>query len=219
MIELRNVSLSYGKSEVLKNLNYTFNQKLTCIIGPNGSGKTTLLKLASAIIKPSKGEVLIDGINPWSSEDDVSLEVRRRVVYVHEKPTALRGTVWDNVAYGLKLRGLSRDEISSRVSEALEIMELKELAETTASELSAGQLQKVAIARAIAINPKYLLLDEPTAPLDYKSRRKLLQTIQQITRRGSSVIIATHTTGIARKLEAKILYIKDKTLRERHEPP
>ncbi|MEM2053645.1 MAG: ATP-binding cassette domain-containing protein [Nitrososphaerota archaeon] len=123
MIELKRVSFAYANEDIIRDVNLTFGPGVTVVIGPNGSGKTTLLKLAAAIYRPRVGEVLIDGVNTWSAPETVRVSVRRNVVYVHEKPIMLRGSVADNVAYGLRIRNVPDDEVATRTEEALEALE------------------------------------------------------------------------------------------------
>lgn len=212
MIELKNVSFAYVSEDVLKDVNLTFGLGVTAIIGPNGSGKTTLLKLAAAIYRPRMGEVLIDGIDPWSASETVRISARRNVVYVHEKPVMLRGSVADNIAYGLRIRNVPAEEVIARTEEALEMLGIKYLANERAQTLSAGQQQKVALARALAVRPKNLLLDEPTANLDKNGRETFMELIRELASRGVCIAIATHDRLLALKLTDKIVLVEDKTV-------
>ncbi|MCS7136555.1 MAG: ABC transporter ATP-binding protein [Nitrososphaerota archaeon] len=211
MIELKKVSFAYMNEDVIKDASLTFGPGVTAIIGPNGSGKTTLLKLAAAIYRPRVGEVLIDGVNPWSVSEVSKVSVRRNVVYVHEKPIMLRGSVADNVAYGLRVRNLPDDEVVVRTEEALEALGIKHLAYEKARTLSAGQQQKVALARALAVRPKNLLLDEPTANLDKNGRETFTELIKELVRKGVCIAIATHDRLLALKLMDRVVLVENKT--------
>ncbi|MCL7388213.1 MAG: energy-coupling factor ABC transporter ATP-binding protein [Thaumarchaeota archaeon] len=210
MIELKNVSFAYVSEDVLRNVNLAFGPGVTAIIGPNGSGKTTLLKLAAAIYRPRVGEILIDGVNPWSASETVKLLARRNVVYVHEKPIMLRGSVADNVAYGLRVRNVPAEEVAARTEEVLELLGIKHLAHEKAQTLSAGQQQKVALARALAVRPKNLLLDEPTANLDKNGWETFIELIKELAREGVCIAIATHDRLLAMRLADRIALVENK---------
>ncbi len=192
MIELRRVSFWYVKGRyVLRNINLSLRHKAVAILGPNASGKTTLMKLMALILKPVEGRIYFEGRDLSKLRGEELLEVRRRVVYVHEKPILLRGNVLSNVAYGLILRGFSKDEALSRAEDVLEELDLRRIKGKNVRELSAGQAQLVAIARAIAVEPKYLLLDEPTANLDVSKRQILVDVLRK--RKGRMwIAVATH---------------------------
>lgn len=194
-IELRGVWYRYVGSNdwVLKNVSLTIEPKEVVVItGHNGSGKTTLLKIASLIYRPTKGEVLVGGKEFWSLTEDEKLVIRRKVVYVHEKPILLRDTVLGNVAYGLRVRGLSNDELLRRCKEVLEELGIWGLKDVNAYKLSVGQAQLVAIARALTLNPEVLLLDEPYAHLDMKKKEVLTKVLSRRSVEGMTLVIATH---------------------------
>ena len=194
-IKLRGVWYRYvgGNDWVLKNISLTIEPKEVVVItGHNGSGKTTLLKITSLIYRPVKGEVLVDSNDFWSLEEDEKLMIRRKVVYVHEKPILLKDTVLGNVAYGLRIRGVGNDELLRRCKEVLEELGIWRLKDFNAYKLSVGQTQLVAIARALVLNPEVLLLDEPYAHLDMRKKEVLTRVLSRRCREGMTLVIATH---------------------------
>ena len=194
-IKLRGVWYRYvgGNDWVLKNISLTIEPKEVVVItGHNGSGKTTLLKITSLIYRPVKGEVLVDSNDFWSLEEDEKLMIRRKVVYVHEKPILLKDTVLGNVAYGLRIRGIGNDELLRRCKEVLEELGIWGLKDFNAYKLSVGQTQLVAIARALVLNPEVLLLDEPYAHLDMKKKEVLTRVLSRRCRESMTLVIATH---------------------------
>ena len=194
-IKLRGVWYRYvgGNDWVLKNISLTIEPKEVVVItGHNGSGKTTLLKITSLIYRPVKGEVLVDSNDFWSLEEDEKLMIRRKVVYVHEKPILLKDTVLGNVAYGLRIRGVGNDELLRRCKEVLEELGIWGLKDFNAYKLSVGQTQLVAIARALVLNPEVLLLDEPYAHLDMRKKEVLTRVLSRRCREGMTLVIATH---------------------------
>lgn len=174
------------------------------VVGPNGSGKTTLLALLDLLEAPDGGEIRYGGASVRSTTEAVAL--RRRMAYVMQDPYLFRGTVLDNLTYGLKLRGLSRADARQRATRCLERMGLKGFEKRRASRLSGGEVKRVAIARALVIEPDILLLDEPTANVD-RSRVHLIEDeIRRVnTEQATTVILTTHDLDQARRLTSSIV--------------
>ena len=204
IIELRSVWFRYRDSGrwVLRDISTEFRSgRLTAVVGPNGSGKTTLMKIGSLLYRPCRGSVVVDGVEFWGLEPGARLSIRRKVVYLHEKPIMLRGTVLDNVVYGLRLRGFDRDRAIDRAIEILQKLDLEDLAYRDARKLSTGQAQLVAIARALVIEPEIAFLDEPLAHLDKVKRELVIELITQLRSRGVGFVISTHSEILIENLE------------------
>ncbi|MEW6524201.1 MAG: ABC transporter ATP-binding protein [Bacillota bacterium] len=139
------------------------------LLGPNGSGKSTLLRLMGLLEKPTSGSVAFSGKVPQNAGE--RLDQRRRMVMVFQDPLLFRGTVYDNVAYGLRLRKFPRHLTQRRVQETLDLVGLGPLGQRDVATLSGGEAQKAALARALALEPEILFLDEPTAYLDAPARQ------------------------------------------------
>jgi ABC-type multidrug transport system ATPase subunit len=189
-VRLEGVWHSYdGVSYALRNVTLAFKGPgVHLIVGPNGSGKTTLLKIASFILKPSRGRVLVDGRDFWSLGEPEKAALRRMVGYVHDKPILVRGSVRYNLELGLRLRGEGDDR--SLVEYAFRYR-LLDVLDKPASALSAGQAKAVAIVRALALKPRLLALDEPFTFLDNYRVKLLLQDIERLSGE-TTIIIATH---------------------------
>lgn len=217
MIEIRKVWFRYGSNSpyVLKNINLILNAKITIVIGPNGSGKTTLLKIIAGILKPVSGEVIINNLDFWKLSRNEQLKLRRNIVYVHEEPYLFRGTVIDNVSYPLRLRGYSKEHAISEALKTLSLLRIKSLASKNVKSLSAGQVKMVALARALAPKPKYILLDEPSANLDEEHRNIVFNAIRKISNEESYVVIASHHKEFIR-LASHIILIKNGEIVEQH---
>ncbi len=167
------------------------------ILGPNGSGKTTLLRILGLLEKPKRGVVVVDGTQCTPS---CPLRVRRRVVYVHPEPIIVRGSVVYNVALGLLLRGVDREEAFERAERLLEELGMEGLRGEKASGLSMGQRMLVHILRAVLLEPEYLLLDEPTVYLDRVNRLRLFELIEALVEKGAGVAVATHDEWLVERL-------------------
>ncbi len=212
MIRLVNTWYKYpgSKNWALKNINLVFREdKAYAVIGPNASGKTTLLKITALLYKPVKGRIEAWDKDYWSLPRDKMIELRRRIVYVHEKPILLRGTVLHNLAYGLILRGHDKQTAEKKASRLLEKLGLTSLAHKKNKQLSAGEAQLVAILRAIILEPRILVLDEPLAHLDTSKRKKILELLTILKQTGTGIIIATHDYYIAETLTEKTIQLEN----------
>lgn len=178
------------------------------VIGHTGSGKSTLIQHLNGLLKPTSGRILIDGEDIWADKQKIR-QVRFKVGLVFQYPEyqLFEETVYKDIAYGPKNMGLSDDEIQSRVLEAMEFVGLKEkYCEKNPFDLSGGQKRRVAIAGVIAMRPKILILDEPTAGLDPKGRDKILGQIKEYHQQtGSTVLLVSHSMEDIAKYAEKAL--------------
>lgn len=200
-VSVRNLDFFYGNHQALfkNNLDIETN-KVTAIIGPSGCGKSTHLRVYNRIFElyrdqKAKGEVVIDGENVLSSDIDL-LELRRKVGMIFQKPTPFPMSVYDNVAYGLRLHyKLKKSEIAIRVEQSLERAalwdEVKDKLKHPGMALSGGQQQRLCIARAIAVQPDILLMDEPTSAIDPVGTLKVEELVQEL-KENFTIVIVTH---------------------------
>ncbi len=179
----------------------------TIILGPNGAGKSLLLRLCHGLITPGAGRVSWNGVNGGTA--------RRAQAMVFQRPVMLRRSVAANVDYALALRGIPRTERRDRVDEALARTGLKDFARRQARVLSFGEQQKLALARAWAMEPQVLFLDEPTASLDPAATRAVEAIIAAIHATGTKIIMTTHDLGQARRLGDEILFLNKGRLIEK----
>jgi tungstate transport system ATP-binding protein len=177
----------------------------TVILGPNGAGKSVLMRLCHGLLEPTAGAVLWRG--PTGS--------RRRQAMVFQRPVMLRRSVFANLTYAMKLAGVERRERELRARDVLEAVELAPLAPRPARLLSGGEQQRLALARAWALNPEVLFLDEPTANLDPVATRDIEAIITQIHASGTKIVMTTHNLGQARRLADEILFLDRGRLVER----
>ncbi|GAX59982.1 phosphate ABC transporter ATP-binding protein [Candidatus Scalindua japonica] len=200
-ITIKNLSLMYGKKQVLKNINQEIEEKkITAIIGPSGCGKSTLLRCINRmneLIPETKveGEILFHKKNIYAADTDVT-EIRRKIGMVFQKPNPFPKSIFDNVAYGLRINGTKdKRKISETVEATLQdcglLKEVKDRIHSPAMELSGGQQQRLCIARALAIEPEIILMDEPCSALDPSSTFKIEELMMKLKKR-YTVIIVTH---------------------------
>ncbi len=211
MIEFDRVVMNFGKKEVLKNVSFsiTDGENFT-FIGPSGSGKTTILRLIDMLERPTSGKIVVDGTDVTKLHDRQKIRQRRKMSMVFQKPSPLRGSVYANIAIGLKYRGEDRAKISKRVVESLELVGLEGYLERDAGTLSGGEMQRVALARAIATKPEILLLDEPTANLDPVSTEKIESLIANLKNESHiTVILSTHDMEQGQRLADRIAVVID----------
>lgn len=205
LIEVVGLHQRYNEREILKNINISIDKgEVSALIGPTGAGKTTLLRLIDLLDLPTSGKIYFDGIDV-SESGRIRLETRRKMAFVLQKPMVFNTSVYDNIAYGLKWRGVGKSNIRERVSSILEVVGLSEYKNRNARTLSGGEAQRVAIARAIATEPEALLLDEPTANLDPISTSRIEELITNIIHQyDTAIIMATHDMSQGQRLADRI---------------
>lgn len=211
MIDFKNICKTIDGKPILKNINISINKgELVVIIGPSGCGKTTTLKMINKLIKPTSGTIFIDGKN-IEFEDDIKL--RRNMGYVIQQTGLLPHlTVEKNISLIPSLEKITEEKIKQKVYELLKLVELnpEEYAHKYPHELSGGQQQKVGIARAFAMNPEIILMDEPFSALDPITRNQLQNEVFNIQQRlKKTVIFVTHDMDEALKLGDRICIMKD----------
>ncbi len=205
LVETIDLCQRYGERDILKNINIRVNNgEVFALIGPTGVGKTTLLRLIDLLDLPTSGRIYFDGTDVTESGRS-RLEARRRMAFVLQKPVLFNTSIYDNIAYGLRWRGVRKGDIREKVSSILEMVDLSAYKNRSARTLSGGEAQRVAIARAIAIEPEVLLLDEPTANLDPISTSKIEELIINIIHRyDTAIIMATHDISQGQRLADRV---------------
>ncbi len=175
--------------------------RLYLLTGHNGSGKSTLLQLMAFLESPEQGQLLLDG-QPVSRLGKAAHQARQQVTLLHQNPYLIKGTVFDNVAYGLRLRGEHGPILLQRVKQALEQVQLSGFDQRDARRLSGGESRRVALARAVACAPRLLLLDEPLANLDQEHALLMEQVVAALPGQGTTVVMSSHEAGQAERLGA-----------------
>ena len=198
LIRFENVSFTYeedGKnvSYALKNIDFSVAcGEFVVVIGHNGSGKSTLAKLSNSIYLPTEGKVFVAGMDTSVPENEFPIRKKVGVVFQNPDNQIVASIVEEDVAFGPENLGVPPEEIRRRVDDALKTVDMYAYRTHETHRLSGGQKQRVAIAGMLAMQPECLVLDEPTAMLDPKGRREVMQTIRQLNRQGMAVVFITH---------------------------
>ncbi len=210
MIRLQNVTKDYGGRPALVNVNlHIALGEFAFLVGPSGAGKSTLMRLLYREETPTSGSVFVGGVNLTRLHKRQIPLLRRRLGTIFQDYKLLpRQTVFNNVAYILRALGVDEKEIAKRVQSALSVVSLEHKADAYPDELSGGEQQRVGIARAIVNGPPVLLADEPTGNLDPATSLEIVQLLERIAERGTTVFISTHDTTIVNALRRRVIYLK-----------
>lgn len=220
VLACRNLSKVYGEVKAVRNVSLEIREgEIKVLFGPSGSGKSTLLRCLGLLETPTRGKVLFRGIDVYASKVDLS-KLRARIGFVFQEPSLFRHlTALGNVMLGLRLvLKLPKEEAEKRALEALRAVRMEEWADYYPAQLSGGQQQRVGIARALAMNPEIILLDEPTANLDVELKWEVIDTLKDLARRGVTMLIATHEMGFAREVADEMMFMDRGEIIERGPP-
>ncbi|MDS0219977.1 energy-coupling factor ABC transporter ATP-binding protein [Haloarcula sp. S1AR25-5A] len=191
MIEVSDLRYRYGDVAVLDGLTLSIPDGQYCLlVGPNGSGKTTLVRHLNALLTPDSGTVTVDGTDV--TDDPVVARTQIGMVFQHPRDQFVAATVGADVAFGPENLGLDRTEIDRRVAAALDAVDLNGVEDRRIDALSGGEQARVAIAGALAMEPNYLVLDEPLVGLDWPARASVLDHLDALAADGTGVIVVTH---------------------------
>ncbi len=203
-LAVENIEKTYRRVKALQSISFNFDSgKVFVLIGANGAGKTTLLRIVAGLEKPDAGNVLFNG------QALPNLEMRKISTLVFQRTAMFSRSVYDNLAYGLRLRGIPEGEIQQKTTDALNAVGLRNFEKRRAKKLSGGEQQRVSLARALLLDPKILLLDEPTANLDPNSTQIIERAVA--SRRGddSIILLATHNLGQAKRLADVVIHMHE----------
>jgi tungstate transport system ATP-binding protein len=206
-IELSEVDIDTGGQKILRQISLVIDRGApTVLIGPNGSGKTTLLRAAMGLIAPSSGRLI------WGGQPQ-SPPLRRAIVF--QRPVMLRRSAFGNIHYALASAGVPRRARRRRADELLSLVDLQGLGDRPARRLSGGEQQRLALARALAREPRILFLDEPTASLDPAATKAIEELVRSVSKSGVKIVMATHDLGEARRLAGDIVLLHRGAIVER----
>ena len=210
MLEVKDLHYSYSTGfEALKGINLTVNEgEFLAIMGQNGAGKTTLVKHFNGLLKPTTGEVLVDGV----STQDVSVaKLARNVGFVFQNPDhqLFSETVDDEIAFALKNFGFEESVIQKQVEWALNLLDVVQYRKTSPFMLSGGERKRVALASILAWDPKVVVLDEPTIGQDHRQKEKLQQFILQLNAQKKTVVVVTHDVEFVAECNPRVILMRD----------
>ncbi|MFW9974137.1 MAG: ABC transporter ATP-binding protein [Candidatus Thorarchaeota archaeon] len=191
IIQLENVGVSFGSVRALDDVSFSINSgEMFSIIGANGAGKTTALRVIAGLLEPSEGDLFFQ---EQLVTDTNRQDLRRQAPMVFQKPTLFNTTLFKNVAYGLRIRGVAEDEVRRTVLDTLELVQLSDLQNRLARTLSGGEQRRASLAMAIALDTEMLLVDEPTAYLDNESAEIVEATLKRLNaERDTTIVMVTH---------------------------
>ncbi len=213
LVEIRNLLVKRGEHPALQLEHLAIQTgEVLAVVGPNGAGKSTLLLTLARLLRPERGEILFNGQQASAESDTI---YRRRIALVMQDPLLFDKTVFDNVASGLKFRGIPKDEIRRKVPIWLERLGVSQLAKRRAGQLSGGEAQRVSLARALVLEPQLLLLDEPFSALDPPTRSRLLDDLGALLKEtATTTVFVTHDLPEAAQLANRMVVIIANRLRQ-----
>jgi tungstate transport system ATP-binding protein len=200
-LELSNIQKKFGNIDTLNKVSIEIEKgKITTLVGTSGAGKTTVLRIISGLDHPDNGQVKFEGriMKPK--------ELRSITSMVFQKTAMFNTTVYNNLAFGLKVRGFEKNDIDRKIKEILSKVGMEEFVKRKAKKLSGGEQQRISLARALIIEPKILLLDEPTANLD-PSNAQIIEKIIKESKNLNTILLATHNLHQAKRLSYNIAHI------------
>lgn len=210
LIRLRNVNKTYKNGvTAIHDLDLNIKKgEFVFIIGETGCGKSTLVKMLYREEKPTKGKILVGGIDVAKLRNRKVYKIRRKIGVVFQDFQLLpKSTAYENVAFALEIFGLPKAEIHKKVVKVLNLVGLKNKAKHYPDQLSGGEQQRVAIARAIVNGPKLLICDEPTGNLDPKKSMEIMEVLTAINKLGTTILMVTHDIDIVRKMKKRVIVL------------
>ena len=210
ILELDNINFSYNKEkQILKNVSFKINKgDMAAIVGRNGAGKSTISKLICGFYKPTSGRILFDGKD---MVNDTIKERSDKIGFVMQNPNQMisKTMVYDEVAFGLKIRGLSDSQIKERVYETLKVCGLYGYRNWPISALSYGQKKRVTIASILVLNPDMIILDEPTAGQDFKHYTEIMEFLVELNKKGVTILMVTHDMHLMLEYTNKVIVLSE----------
>lgn len=208
MLTAQGITWKQQRKEILKGIDFQIERgERVGLAGPNGSGKSSLIKILSFLQRPSQGQILLDG-QPVGKQ--IPLAMRRRISVVFQEPLLFRTTVFENVASGLKMRGIARFDIRRQVKQWLDLFGISHLSNRDARSLSGGEAQRVSLARAFVLEPDLIFLDEPFSALDAPTKEMLRRDLADVlTIAKTAVVLVSHDFRDIERLTDRALILMD----------
>ena len=220
MIKFKNVSKSFGTIKALEGISFEVEKgEFVYITGPSGAGKTTILKLILRELQPNSGEIILDSVDITKLADEQVPFYRQKIGVIFQDFKILtERTVRENVEVALAVTNVPQEEWAGRVNQVLKLVGLSERATLFPNQLSGGEIQRTAIARALVVNPKLILADEPTGNLDWETADALMDLLEKINKEGKTVIMATHNEMVVEKYKKRVIKVKEGKMASKEKP-
>ena len=211
MVQMNDVKMVYGNTEAaaLNGITFTINEgEFVFLVGPSGSGKTTIIKLITGELSPTSGQITVNGFDMQGIKRRKLPKLRRTLGVIFQDFRLIdKMTVYENVAFAMRVVGASNKEIRRRVPQVLELVGLADREKRFPAELSGGEQQRVAIARALAMKPEIMLFDEPTSALDPELVGEVLNVMLDLAKEGMTMVVVTHEIGFAREVADQVVFM------------
>lgn len=220
MINVKQLSKSFGDNEVLKSIDLEVKDgEVVVIIGPSGSGKSTILRCLNLLEEPTSGEIFFEGQNITAPDSNID-QIRQKMGMVFQSFNLFpHMSVLDNLTITpVKIKKEDATKAKEQAMALLDQVGLKEKADSFPSSLSGGQQQRVAIARALAMNPDVMLFDEPTSALDPEMVGEVLAVMQDLAKKGMTMVVVTHEMGFAKEVADRVIFMADGVIQEEGTP-
>ena len=220
IIKVENMTKSFGKDVVLKNINTEICKgDIVAIIGPSGCGKSTFIRTLNLLEQPTEGAIYVDGVNIMDKKVDIN-KIRQKVGMVFQHFNLFPNlTILENITLApVKTGQMTAEEAEKKAMELLERVGLSDKAKAYPDTLSGGQKQRIAIVRALAMNPEILLFDEPTSALDPEMVGEVLSLMQDLAKNGMTMVVVTHEMGFAREVANRVMFFDEQIIKEEGTP-
>lgn len=220
MLQVNNVTKRFGRITAIDDISFTIEDgEFVFLTGHSGAGKTTLLKLLLRQLVPTEGEILLDGVDITKLKKKKVPQIRQQIGTIFQDFKVLsERTVRENIEVALAVIGLPKSEWNARVNHVLALVGLSNRSELFPAQLSGGEVQRVSMARALVVNPKIILADEPTGNLDWATAEKIMNLFEKIHEEGKTILMATHNELIIEKMKKRVIELKEgKILRDTKE--
>ena len=222
MVQMNDVKMVYGNTEAaaLNGISFTINKgEFVFLVGPSGSGKTTIIKLITGELSPTSGQITVNGFDMQGIKRRKLPKLRRTLGVIFQDFRLIdKMTVYENVAFAMRVVGASNKEIRRRVPQVLELVGLADREKRFPAELSGGEQQRVAIARALAMKPEILFFDEPTSALDPLLTGEVLRVIRSLADEHMTMVIVTHEMPFARAVSDRVVFLDGGVIVEQGSP-
>src|SRR5260221_5819930 len=211
MVGFKNVSKNFGNIKALNDVSFNVEKgEFVFVVGASGSGKTTILRLLLGEFKPTSGSIIFDGVDISNIKKSEVPKLRQSIGVVFQDFKLLREkTVGENIEVALAIKKIDKSEWQTRKGQVLKLVGLSNRSELFPAQLSGGELQRVAVARAMVTDPKIIFADEPTGNLDWETGEVIMDLLEKINKSGKTIIVTSHNLELIKKMKKRVIKLKD----------